>query len=92
MVTQRVMLGRSQHVADKLRFDSYEDEQPHRGSCQAKHKSNTQQTESSLRVVKTYDNTKSRAGHKEYSWEATDGDAKGCNQEGTSASSRQTPV
>ena len=52
----------------------------------------TQQTDSDLRAMKTYNNAKSRAGHKEDSWEATDGKAKGCNQEGTSAHSRQTLV
>ena len=50
----------------------------------------TQRTYFDLRVVKTYDNAESRAGRKEDSWEATNGDAKGCNQEGTSAHSRQT--
>ena len=48
---------------------------------------NTQQTDSSLRAVKTYDNTESRAGHKEDSWEATDDSTEGCNQEGTSVRS-----
>ena len=53
---------------------------------------NTQQTDYGLRAVKTNGNAKSRAGHKEDSWDATDGDAEGCNQEETLARSGQTPV
>ena len=52
----------------------------------------TQWTDYSMRVVKIYDNTESRARHEEDSWEATDDNTKGCNQEGTSARSRQTSV
>ena len=52
----------------------------------------TQRTDSGLRVVKTYGNAESRAGYKEDSWEATNGDAEGCNQEGTSARSGHTSV
>ena len=44
---------------------------------------NTQQTNFGLRAVKRYENTESRPGCKEDSWEATDGDAEGCNQKGT---------
>ena len=39
----------------------------------------TQQIDSGLRVVKTDDNTESRAGHKEDSWYAMDDNAEGCN-------------
>ena len=49
---------------------------------------NTEQTDFGLRAMKTYDNAKSRVGHKENSWEATDSNAKVCNQEGTSACNR----
>ena len=49
---------------------------------------NTQQTNSDLRAVKTYGNVESQAGHKEDSWDATDDNAKGCNQEGISAHSK----
>ena len=52
----------------------------------------TQRTNFGLSDVKTYDNAESRARHKENYWEATDGDAEGCNQEGTLARSGQTPV
>ena len=52
----------------------------------------TQQKNSDIRAVKTYGNVESRAGHKEDSWVATDSNAKGCNQEGTLAHNRQTPV
>ena len=47
----------------------------------------TQRIDSSLRAMKTYNNVKSHAGRKEDSLEVTEGDAKGCNQEGTSARS-----
>ena len=90
--TPRVVLGRPQHIADRLRSDGYEDERPHRGSVNQNTSISTQQTEFELRVVKTYNNTESHAGHEENSWEATDCDAKGCNQEGTSARSGQTSV
>ena len=53
---------------------------------------NTQRIDFGLRAVKTYDNTKSHARHEENSMEATDSDTEGYNQEGTSTSSRQTPV
>ena len=53
---------------------------------------NTQWTDFGLRVVKTYNNAESRAWHKEYSWEAKDGDAKGCNQEGTLVHNEQILV
>ena len=39
----------------------------------------TLQIDYGLRAVKTYDNTESRAAHKEDSWEATDGSTDGCN-------------
>ena len=39
MVMLKVVLGRAQHVADRLLFDGYKDEWLHRGSCQAKYKS-----------------------------------------------------
>ena len=52
----------------------------------------TQRTNCGLRAVKTYGNAKSHEGRKEDSWEATDGSAEGCNQGGTSARSRQTPI
>ena len=52
----------------------------------------TQREDSSLRAVKTYDNAESRAGRKEDSWEVTNSDANGCNQEATLAYSRQTSV
>ena len=45
----------------------------------------TQRTDFDLKAVTTYDNIESSVGHKEDSWEATDNDAEGCNQEGTSA-------
>ena len=51
----------------------------------------TQQIDFGLRAMKRYKNTESRPGCKEHSWEATDGDAEGCNQEGTSAYNGQTP-
>ena len=50
----------------------------------------TQQTDSDLRAVKTCCNTENRVGHKKDFWEVTDGSVEGCNQEGTSARSRQT--
>ena len=53
---------------------------------------NTQQIDSSLKVVKTDGNTESRVGRKENSWDATDDNTKGCNQEETSAHSGQTQV
>ena len=52
----------------------------------------TQRTDYDMRVVKTYNNTESRARLKEDSWEATDDSTEGCNQEGTSTSSGQTLV
>ena len=52
----------------------------------------TQRIDCGLRVVKTDDNAESRAGGKEDSWDATDGDAEGCNQKETSACNRQTPI
>ena len=52
----------------------------------------TQRSDFDLRAVKTYSSTESRARCKEDSWEATDGNAEGCNQEGTSAHSGQTSV
>ena len=52
----------------------------------------TQRTDCSLRAVKTSGNTESRAGRKEYSWDAKDGDDEGCNQEATSGRSEQTLV
>ena len=52
----------------------------------------TQQTDCGLRGRKTDSNVKSCAGHKEDSWDATDDDAEGRNQDGTSACSGQTPV
>ena len=51
-----------------------------------------QQTNFGLRAMKTYGNTESRAGRKEESWEATNDDAEGCNQEGTLARSEKTHV
>ena len=50
----------------------------------------TQRIDCSLRTMKTYDNAESRAGRKEDSWQATDDNIEGCNQEGTSTHSRQT--
>ena len=79
------MLGRPQHIPNRLRSDSYEDEPLHRGSCQAKYESQHTVDRLRSRVVKTYGNAESYAGHNEDSWEATDGDTEGCNQEGTSA-------
>ena len=52
----------------------------------------TQRIDFGLRAIKTYSNTESRARCKEDSWEATDNDIKGYNQEGTSICSGQTPV
>ena len=52
----------------------------------------TQRIDYGLRALKTYGNTKSRAGCKEDSWEATDSSIEGYNQEGTSACSGQTLV
>ena len=52
----------------------------------------TRQTDFGLRAMKTYDNAKSLAGRKEDSWEATDDDTEGCNQEGTLARNGQTLV
>ena len=52
----------------------------------------TQQTDCCLSAVKTYDNVKSRARREEDSWEATDKNTKGYNQEGTSISNKHTPV
>ena len=47
---------------------------------------NKQQKNFSLRVVKTFGNAENCAGCKQDSnWEAIDGNAEGCNQEGTSA-------
>ena len=41
------------------------------GSCVRKNTSpSTQRTDFGLRAIKTYDNTKSHAGHKEDSWES----------------------
>ena len=54
--------------------------------------SSTQRIDFSLRAVKIYGNAESRAERKEHSWEATNGNAKGCNQEGTSARSGQTLI
>ena len=51
-----------------------------------------QRTEFGLRAVKTYGNAENDVGCKEDFWEATDGDVEGCNQDGTSARNRQTPV
>ena len=53
---------------------------------------NTQQIDFGLRAVKTVGNAENHVGCKEDPWEETDSDTKGCNQEGTSACSRQTPV
>ena len=75
----RVVLGRPQHVANRLRSDGYEDEQQHRGSCQEKYKSQHTVDRLRLRAVKTYGNAESCAGPKEDYWEATDGDTEGCN-------------
>ena len=52
----------------------------------------TQQTDCSLRAMKTDDNTEIRTGHKEDSWDTTNDDTEGCNQEETSARSEQTLV
>ena len=52
----------------------------------------TQQTDFSLRAVKTYGNVENRVGCKEDPREVMDGDTEGCNQEGTSACSEQTSV
>ena len=61
-------------------------------SCQENTSLSTQWIDFDLKVMKTYDNTESSVGHKEDSWEATDNDVEGCNQEGTSAHNGQTPV
>ena len=49
---------------------------------------NTQRIDFGLRAIKTYDNAECR----EDSWEVTDDDAEGCNQEGTSAHRGQTMI
>ena len=43
-------------------------------------------------AVKTDDNAECRARSREYSWDAMNDNAKDCNQEGTSARTRQTLV
>ena len=62
------------------------------GHAKQKPSPSTQQTDDGLRAVKTYNNAESCARHEEDSWEATDVNTEGCNQEGTLAHSEQTPV
>ena len=77
---------------DKIWSDDYEDDGYTEGCVRNNASPSTKQTDFSLRVVKTYGNTKSHAGHKEDSWEVTGGDTKGCNLEGTLVRSEQTLV
>ena len=73
MVTLRVVLGRPQHIADRLWSNGYVE-----GRVRQNISPSIQWTDFDLRSVKTYGNAKSHIGHKEDSWEAAD--TEGCNQ------------
>ena len=65
MVTLRVMLGKPQHIVDRLRLMTTKTNSHTEGRVRQNTILNTQQTDFGLRGVKTYGNTESHARRKE---------------------------